>query len=83
MEVFNTILTVIYGLLMLTLLVVIHEGGHFFVGKSCDIRIDEFSVGFGPKLLHKEKNGISSDSGIFSAAIKYCIENNIDLKNEK
>ena len=58
MEVFNTILTVIYGLLMLTLLVVIHEGGHFFVGKSCDIRIDEFSVGFGPKLLHKEKNGI-------------------------
>ena len=32
---------------------------------------------------YKEKNGISSDSGIFSAAMKYCIENNIDLKNEK
>ena len=32
---------------------------------------------------YKAKNGITSDSGIFNAAIKYCIENNIDLKNEK
>ena len=31
---------------------------------------------------YKAKNGITSDSGIFNAAIKYCIENNIDLKNE-
>ena len=31
---------------------------------------------------YKAKNGITSDSGIFYAAIKYCIENNIDLKNE-
>ena len=31
---------------------------------------------------YKAKNGITSDSGIFNAAIKYCIENNIDLKND-
>ena len=31
---------------------------------------------------YKEQNNISSDSGIFNAAIKYCIENNIDLKNK-
>jgi len=30
---------------------------------------------------YKTKNGISSDSGIFNAAIKYCIENDIDLKD--
>lgn len=59
MDILNTILTVIYGLLMLTLLVVIHEGGHFFVGKKCGIRINEFSVGFGPKLFSRKKDEIA------------------------
>lgn len=58
MEILNTALTILSGLLMLTLLVLVHEGGHFFVGKSCDIRIDEFSVGFGPKLWSKKKKDI-------------------------
>lgn len=58
MEILNTVLTILFGLLMLTLLVLVHEGGHFFVGKSCGIRIDEFAVGFGPKLLSREKDGI-------------------------
>ena len=58
MEILNTVLTILSGLLMLTLLVLVHEGGHFFVGKSCGIRIDEFAVGFGPKLLSREKDGI-------------------------
>ncbi len=35
-------------------------------------RIDEY----------KQKCGIASDSGIFNAAIRYCIENNIDLKEK-
>ncbi|MGI6664016.1 MAG: M50 family metallopeptidase [Christensenellaceae bacterium] len=54
----GTVLTIIIGLLMLTILVVIHEGGHFFVGRACGMRIDEFSVGFGPKLFSREKKGI-------------------------
>lgn len=32
---------------------------------------------------YKIKNGITSDSGIFNAAIMYCIENNIDLSKYK
>lgn len=52
------ILTVIIGLLVLTVLVVAHESGHFFVGRACGIRIEEFAVGFGPKLFSKVKNGI-------------------------
>ncbi len=31
---------------------------------------------------YKQKCGIASDSGIFNAAIRYCIENNIDLKEK-
>ena len=54
----STVLTVILGLFILTILVVAHETGHFLVGRACDIRINEFSVGFGPRLFSKEKKGI-------------------------
>ena len=50
----NVLLTIIYGLLILNILVVIHEGGHFLVGKRCGIKINEFSVGFGPKLFGRK-----------------------------
>ena len=49
----DIVITIIAGLLILTVLVVAHEFGHFSVGKACGIRIEEFSVGFGPKLLSK------------------------------
>ncbi len=58
LEILDTILTIISGLLMLTLLVLVHEGGHFYVGKSCGIRIHEFSAGFGPKIWSKKKQDI-------------------------
>ncbi len=32
---------------------------------------------------YKAKQGIESDSGIFNAALMYCIENNIDLKKRQ
>lgn len=32
---------------------------------------------------YKQQQGFTSDSGIFNAAIMYCIKNNIDLKQEK
>lgn len=54
----NVLLTIIYGLLILNILVVIHEGGHFLVGKRCGIKINEFSVGFGPKLFGRKKGEI-------------------------
>ncbi len=33
------------------MLVFIHEWGHFIVAKKCGIRVDIFSIGFGPKIL--------------------------------
>ncbi len=32
---------------------------------------------------YKAEQGITSDSGIFNAAVMYCIKNNVDLKNSK
>lgn len=36
----------------------IHETGHFLAAKIFNYAIGEFSIGFGPKLLQKTKNGI-------------------------
>jgi regulator of sigma E protease len=39
-------------LFVLTLVVFIHELGHFLVGRWCGIKVDAFSLGFGPELFH-------------------------------
>lgn len=38
---------------ILSVIVTAHELGHFIVGRLCGIGVDEFSVGFGPKLLQR------------------------------
>lgn len=43
---------------MLTVFVFVHELGHYAVGRLLGFKILEFSLGMGPKLLKKEKNGI-------------------------
>ncbi len=37
--------------LVLTIVVFFHELGHFIVGRLCGIRVDAFSIGFGPELF--------------------------------
>ena len=38
-------------LLMLSVLVVLHEGGHFLLARRNGVRVNDFAVGFGPTLL--------------------------------
>lgn len=41
---------------LLGFLVLIHETGHYTVAKLCKIRVNEFAIGFGPKIwVHKGK----------------------------
>jgi regulator of sigma E protease len=37
-------------LLLLTVLVFVHEMGHFLIARWCGVRVEVFSVGFGPEL---------------------------------
>ena len=39
------------GIVGLGLMVLVHEGGHFIVAKLCGVRVDVFSIGFGPRLF--------------------------------
>jgi regulator of sigma E protease len=38
-------------LVMISLLIVLHELGHFFVARRTGVHVNEFAVGFGPKLI--------------------------------
>lgn len=38
-------------LVLLTVLVFVHELGHYWVARRCGVRVEVFSIGFGPELL--------------------------------
>lgn len=51
----------IYGgtfLLVLSILVFVHEWGHYIVARMCGVRVESFSIGFGKELYGRtDKNG--------------------------
>lgn len=49
-------MSIVYTLLILCVLIVTHEFGHFIVAKLNGIYVKEFSLGMGPKLLQWGKN---------------------------
>src|SRR5947207_9559200 len=42
---------IVVALIVLGIIIVIHELGHFLVAKFFKIKVDTFSIGFGPRLL--------------------------------
>lgn len=47
----NIDMAILYFIIGLGLLIFIHEFGHFLVAKANGIRVERFSLGFGPRLL--------------------------------
>lgn len=50
-------MTVILFLLVLAVLVFVHELGHFVAAKKLGVRVDEFAIGFPPRVFSKTYNG--------------------------
>ena len=49
---------ILLALLMLGVLIIVHEFGHFLAARLCGIEVVEFSMGMGPLLLQKrDKRG--------------------------
>ncbi len=42
---------ILIGIFAFGILVLVHEMGHFFVAKKCDILVEEFAIGMGPKIF--------------------------------
>ena len=50
----STAISIFAALVLLSLLVMIHELGHYFAGRALGFSILEFSIGMGPKLIKKK-----------------------------
>lgn len=48
-------ITLISSLLVFLLVVMLHEFGHFSIAKLSRIKVNEFSIGIGPKIYQKQK----------------------------
>ena len=51
----HIVIGIVSTLLILMILVLVHEGGHFFAAKAFGVRVNEFAIGMGPLLLQKKK----------------------------
>lgn len=49
-------LTILAAVFVFGVLVTVHEFGHFITAKLTGMRVDEFAIGFGPK-LYQQKDG--------------------------
>lgn len=47
----------VYGILCLFFLILFHEFGHFLAALLFGVKVESFSIGFGPVLLHKNIRG--------------------------
>ena len=47
----NAVFYVVPFLLVITLIITIHELGHFWTARACGVAVDRFSIGFGPRIV--------------------------------
>ena len=50
----NNVWPYLVAVLLFLVLIIIHEFGHFIAAKLLGVRVNEFAVGFGPKLFSKQ-----------------------------
>jgi len=48
-------MTLLIFILILSILIIVHEFGHYIVAKKIGVRVERFCMGFGPVLLKKKK----------------------------
>ena len=55
----HTIFAVVLAIVILLIMITVHEFGHYIAGKALKFKINEFAIGFGPKLFRRvsKKNG--------------------------
>lgn len=54
-NIWHTVYPVLIAILFFELIIIIHEGGHFVAARLMGIKVNEFSIGMGPKLIQFKK----------------------------
>jgi len=50
-------MSIIIFIFILSLLILVHEWGHFMTARKCGVRVEQFALGFGPKLFGWTQDG--------------------------
>lgn len=50
-----SVISIIIAILIFSFIILFHEFGHFIVAKSVGVKVNEFSLGFGPRIVSFEK----------------------------
>lgn len=58
METLVTVISIIGAVLIIAIIIMVHELGHYSIGRACRIKIVEFAIGFGPKIKSWVKKDI-------------------------
>lgn len=64
-EIGSYIFYVLIAVLVILVMITVHEFGHYISGKILGFKINEFAIGFGPKLFKKQKK----DGEVFSVRV--------------
>lgn len=48
---FDTLSTVLWFLVVLSVIVFVHEWGHYYIARRNNVRVEVFSIGFGPEIF--------------------------------
>lgn len=59
----NFLIAILAFFLLIGIIIIIHEGGHYVTALLCRIKILEFSLGFGPKIIERK---IGKDQTLFT-----------------
>lgn len=53
-----TLLFILFVIFLISLLILVHEWGHFFSARMLGVRVDEFGFGFPPRVFSKIRNNV-------------------------
>ncbi|MCR5207219.1 MAG: M50 family metallopeptidase [Eubacterium sp.] len=54
-NIWHTVYPILIAILFFELIIIIHEGGHFIAARLMGIKVNEFSIGMGPKLIQFQR----------------------------
>ncbi len=58
-------LTLLLVIVVISLLILVHEWGHFYSARKFGVKVEEFGFGFPPKVISRVKNGIRYSLNLF------------------
>ena len=80
--------TILVFLLTISIIVIFHEYGHYIAARMCGIKVLQFSVGFGKKIIFQEAPEILPENMLKSMGYNIKVRENsthrfIEMKNNK